>query len=118
MVAPIELPVITLREAMAEKLRAALTRRNPAIRDLYDLDYAVRNLDLQLNDEDLITLVREKLAVPGNPSPEFGPERLAEFRGQVNQRLKPVLRDQDFAAFDLERISNQLLRMAARLASP
>ena len=35
---------ISLDEAMAEKVRAALTRRTPAIRDLYDIWYAKKTV--------------------------------------------------------------------------
>ena len=38
-VAPVEVPVLSCRESYAEKLRAALTRREPAIRDFYDIDH-------------------------------------------------------------------------------
>ena len=31
-------------EALTEKFRAALSRREPAIRDFFDIDYAVRRL--------------------------------------------------------------------------
>lgn len=59
-------------EAMAEKLRAALSRRDVAIRDYYDVDHAVR-------------------------------------------RLRPVLRDPDFAEFDLDRAFATVLEVAAAL---
>ena len=42
-VAPVEVPVLSCRETYAEKLRAALTRREPAIRDFYDIDHGVRS---------------------------------------------------------------------------
>jgi hypothetical protein len=39
---PIFVSVLSFRETYAEKFRAAITRRDPAIRDYYDIDYAVR----------------------------------------------------------------------------
>ena len=42
-VAPVEVPVLSCRETYAEKLRAASTRREPAIRDFYDIDHGVRS---------------------------------------------------------------------------
>lgn len=54
-------------------------------------------------DEDFLELVRLKLAVPGNESVNVGPDRLAQLRGQIDGRLKPVLRRKDFQGFDLGR---------------
>ncbi len=39
--APVSVLAISLKEAYAEKTRAALTRRDPAIRDFFDLDNAI-----------------------------------------------------------------------------
>jgi hypothetical protein len=58
--------VLSLREAYAEKLRAALMRDEPAIRDFFDVDQAISAGRLDLTDSRLIQLVREKLSVPGN----------------------------------------------------
>ena len=66
MLTPFALPCISREEAMAEKLRAALSRREVAIRDFYDIDYALRRLDLDPREPSLIELVRQKLSVPGN----------------------------------------------------
>jgi predicted nucleotidyltransferase component of viral defense system len=40
-VAPMKVPALSCHETYAEKLRAALTRREPAIRDFYDIDHGV-----------------------------------------------------------------------------
>jgi len=90
------LMTLTLKEAYAEKLRAALSRRGPAIRDFYDIDYAVTNLHLDLKDARLIEFVIEKLKVPGNDAIDISPSRKAELRDQLDTQLKPVLRPQDF----------------------
>ena len=55
-VKPFAVRVLSAREAYAEKLRAALSRRDPAIRDFFDLDhaFAVGNVsasDATLNDQ-------------------------------------------------------------------
>ena len=83
----------SLQEAMAEKLRAALSRRDVAIRDFYDLHHAVVHLGLDLRGGALVQLVRQKLAVPGNPPVDLSPERLAALHKQLDTRLRPVLRD-------------------------
>lgn len=90
-------------EAYAEKLRAALSRRDAAIRDFFDVDYAVRTGVLEVDDHRLLSLVRAKLAVPGNTPVDVSPARLATLRQQLDANLRPVLRPGDFAAFDLDR---------------
>mgnify|MGYP001571684642 CR=1 FL=1 len=106
------LACISKTEAMAEKLRASLTRREAAIRDFYDIDYAVRKHEVRTEDADLIALVRQKLAVPGNDSINVGPDRLTELRGQLDSRLKPVLRERDFMEFDLDRAYKIVAQLA------
>ena len=103
---------ISKTEAMAEKVRAALTRREAAIRDFYDLDYTGRKLELRMEDVELTALVKQKLAVPGNDSVNIGADRLAELRGQLDTRLRPVLREQDFVKFDLDRAYKMVVQMA------
>ena len=108
-------PCISVAEAMAEKLRAALSRRDVAIRDFYDLHHAVAHLGLDLNDGALIRLVRQKLAVPGNPPVDLGPGRLAALRSQRDTRLRPVLRDRDLSGFDIEAAIRIVTGVAERL---
>lgn len=52
---------LSLAETYAEKIRAALSRTAPAIRDFFDLDFAVRNDVLTLDDPSLIQLAAAKL---------------------------------------------------------
>ncbi len=114
-IAPFPLACVARHEAMAEKLRAALSRREVAIRDFYDVDHAVRRLGLQLQDADLIELVRQKLAVPGNDPVDVSTARLAALKQQVQSELKPVLRAPDFAEFDLERVFAIVAELAQRV---
>ncbi|MBI4633814.1 MAG: nucleotidyl transferase AbiEii/AbiGii toxin family protein [Deltaproteobacteria bacterium] len=99
----IPVPCISWNEAMAEKLRAALSRREAAIRDFYDIDYAVRKRDFLPLETAMTELVRQKLAVPCNEPVDISPERLATLRQQLHAELKTVLREKDFREFDLER---------------
>ena len=94
---------LSYQETMAEKLRAALTRRDVAIRDFFDVDYAVRNGALDIGDRALLDLLRRKLQVPGTAPLDVSPDRIGQLRGQLEAELRPVLREQDFAQFDLER---------------
>jgi hypothetical protein len=112
LVPPIALRCISRMEAFAEKFRAALSRREVAIRDFYDIDYAVRRLDLRPGDPALVGLVRQKLAVPGNDPVDISESRLAALRQQLEPQLKPVLRNRDFADFDLDRAIRTVAEMA------
>jgi predicted nucleotidyltransferase component of viral defense system len=94
---------ISRSEAMAEKLRAALSRPEVAIRDFFDIVYAVRNFGFNPLEATIIEMVRQKLAVPGNEPVDVSPDRLASLRQQLDSQLKPVLRMADFVAFDLDR---------------
>lgn len=107
---------ITALEAMAEKFRAALTRRDVAIRDFYDLDYAARHLSMDFASPSLIAMVREKLAIPGNPPVDVGGERMSKLRRQVEPKLKTVLREKDFGDFVLDRAIGLVTEMASRIA--
>jgi predicted nucleotidyltransferase component of viral defense system len=103
MVRVLPIPCISRSEAMAEKLRAALSRREVAIRDFFDIDYAVRNFGFNPLEANIIEMVRQKLAVPDNEPVDVSPDRLASLRQQLDSQLKPVLRVDDFVAFDLDR---------------
>ncbi len=107
---------ITMEEAMAEKFRAAMSRRDAAIRDFYDLDYAVSHLGLDPTDPLLIEMVRRKLNIPGNSPVDVGAQRLADLKRQLNTRLRMVLRDKEFQAFDLDQAFGLVTAMAERLA--
>ncbi len=115
MLSALPIPCISVKEAMAEKLRAALSRREAAIRDFFDIDYAVRRLGLQPQNSAMAELVRQKLAVPGNDPVDISETRLAALRRQVDSQLKPVLREKDFSEFNLERAFSTVVKMAAVL---
>jgi hypothetical protein len=91
------------RETYCEKLQAALTRREPAIRDFYDIDHGVRSGRLRTNDPRVIGLVCSKLVVPGNNPIDISDVRHQVLKKQVQSQLRPVLREADYAAFDLDR---------------
>lgn len=113
MVSGFPLPCLSMNEALAEKLRAALSRREAAIRDFYDIDYAIRKMDLRPLAADMVSLVRQKLAVSGNDPIDVSEARLAALRQQLDSQLKPVLRTKDMAEFDLERAFKAVAAVAA-----
>ncbi len=113
-VPPLAVRCIAKAEAFAEKFRAALSRREVAARDFFDLDYAVRKLGLRADEAELIGLVRQKLAIRGNDPVDVSEKRQAELRQQVEPQLRAVLRREDFAEFDVERAFRLVADMAIR----
>jgi predicted nucleotidyltransferase component of viral defense system len=107
----LRLASISKRECYAEKFRAALTRPEPAIRDFFDIDYAVARMNLNPEEKALIALVQRKLAVPGNILQELNEERLRALGVQLETELKPVLRKGDYEKFDLDRALRILREM-------
>jgi len=112
LVPDIDLTTLSMKEAIAEKLRAALTRLEPAIRDFFDIDYLVSQHKVDLSDEHLIILLGEKLKVPGNSPIDLSPARKDKLKTQINTELKPVLRPVDFESFDLDRAFDIVARMS------
>jgi len=106
---------LSLDEAYAEKIRAALTRTELAIRDFYDIDYAVRRMGIDLSGESLLDVVRKKMAVPGNDpvNLELSPKEM--LKAQLNTELKPILREQDFLQFDLDRAFNLVAEVRSKV---
>jgi predicted nucleotidyltransferase component of viral defense system len=111
----VALPCISLVEAMAEKFRAALTRRDVAIRDFYDIDHAVRNSGLNPLQPELLELIAGKLDVPGNGAIDVSDTRLQALHLQLDTQLKPVLRSQDFSRFALDRTFDVVRAVAGEL---
>ena len=107
--------VLSLHETYAEKARAALTRNPPAIRDIFDIDEAVRNNRLNLIAPPFLHLVKQKLAVPGNAPLDTSPTRRRTLEGQLETHLKPVLRKSDYEVFDVERAIAEVEKLAAMI---
>ena len=103
LVTDIDVITLTMEEAIAEKLRAALTRLEPAIRDFFDIDYLVSQRKIDLTDQHLLQLVAKKLKIPENPPVDLSSARKDKLKTQINTELKPVLRSSDFESFNLER---------------
>ena len=114
-VAPVEVPVLSCRETYAEKLRAALTRRDPAIRDFYDIDHGVRSGRINTSDRRLIELVRSKLATPGNDPIDVSEGKRETLTRQIQAQLRPVLREADATVFDLDRAFGIVAQVASAL---
>ena len=98
---PFKVGAMTLQEAYAEKTRAAITRKKPAIRDFFDLFHAVRKKGLNTQGPDFLGMVKAKMDVPGNEPFDLSEGRKQELSRQLEGQLKPVLRPSDFDGFNL-----------------
>ena len=101
-----------MKEAYAEKVRATLSRKEPAIRDLFDLFHAVRKMKLDLDDHDFLIMVKQKLNVPGNTPIDISLEYKRELNRQLEGQLRPVLRPADFDSFNM----NEAFELIGRIA--
>jgi predicted nucleotidyltransferase component of viral defense system len=102
--APVDVRVLCRTEAYAEKIRAALTRREPAIRDFFDIHHAVQQALFDHRHQQFLDLVAVKLGVDGNEPVDLSPGKGVILRGQIEAQLRPVLRTRDYDAFDLQRV--------------
>lgn len=107
--------VMNVEEAFAEKVRAALTRREPAIRDFYDLQLAVDSKKVDLFDPGFLEMVTAKLIVPGNDPVNISTERKVELDRQLETQLKPVLRTQDFDKFNFDHAYQMVVEIATKI---
>ena len=90
---------LSLKETYSEKIRAALSRREPAIRDIFDIDYAIKK---QLIDiKDITPMVKYKLNVL-NRKIDLSNDRKKEFLYQIQTDLKPVLLQKDCEDFNFQ----------------
>ncbi len=101
-----------MKEAYAEKVRAALTRTKPAIRDLFDLFYAVHKMRMDIDAPDFLTMVKKKLDVPGNTPVHISSEYMRELNRQLEGQLRPVLRPTDFDRFKMNEAFELILSIA------
>jgi predicted nucleotidyltransferase component of viral defense system len=110
---PITVRALSLREAYAEKMRAALTRRAPAIRDFFDLDNAIRKGLLEHRAPEFLELVLRKLDVTED-LPDLSTARAEMLARQIEAQLKPVLRAADYEGFVLDRVVDLLRAVLAQ----
>lgn len=97
---------LSWKEAVAEKLKAAISRKDVAIRDYYDLWY-IAEFGFDFYDKNFIKLFKRKLAdegYTGDYKENFGlgVDKLSFLRKQIDNLLKPVIRSGEI--FDLDRV--------------
>ena len=97
---------LTLKEAVAEKLKAAITRKDLAIRDYYDL-WFISESAFDFKDKYFLSIFKKKLEEEkyrGDYSHNFGLDQKAVelLRGQIEAQLIPVIRAGE--GFDLDKV--------------
>jgi len=108
---------LSIEELFAEKFRAALSRREPAIRDYFDVFYAMHNLDINFESDSFLTLVKEKLSIPQNDPISISKIRKKQLQNQIDTELKPVLRAKDFEQFEFELVYSLVERVALKISN-
>lgn len=99
---------LSLNETVAEKLKAATTRKDPVIRDYYDLYYIMR-ADMDFTSKLFGSLFKKKLDYEGYRKDfrvNFGlnDKKIALLEQQIESDLTPVIRIGE--KFDLKKVFN------------
>lgn len=102
---------LTLKEAYAEKLRATLTRKKLAVRDIYDMHHAVENKIIDIYDESFITLAVQKISSQKTLLIPQSKDLQTEMLKFLDLQLKPVLRSNDYDKFDFTKAWALLLKL-------
>ena len=83
--------VLSESEAYAEKVRAALTRTIPAIRDFYDI-FAIKKRGFDLLDKSFIDLVRMKISFDNKAGISLKELKKSELKARIPTELDGVLK--------------------------
>jgi predicted nucleotidyltransferase component of viral defense system len=97
---------LSWKEAVAEKLKAAISRKDVAIRDYYDL-WHIAESGFDFYDKKFIKLFKRKVTdegYTGDYKKDFGlgADKLSFLRKQIDDLLMPVIRSGE--TFDLDRV--------------
>lgn len=111
LVQPFAVKCYSLEEAYAEKTRAALTREKSAIRDFFDIHYALKHNIISLTDQNLIKLIRDKLSASNDKLIDFDDERVNFLTNRIKTELDPTLQHDANSDFNL----NQVIKLLEAL---
>jgi predicted nucleotidyltransferase component of viral defense system len=95
----IESLVLCKEEAFAEKMRAALTRRQPAIRDFFDVE-KIFSSGFNMFDESFMKLVKDKLSFDSSSTIDLNLEKRKILESQIATELKSVLKSNEIFNID------------------
>lgn len=114
-VAPIVITALSLKESYAEKTRAALCRKKLAIRDFYDLDYALTNRLIDLEEKTLISLIKKKIDRETHIHDLTDPTVTGFLSTKIKNELEPTLKQSNISKFNLLRIVEKLSALTTTL---
>ncbi len=106
---------LSRQEAYAEKTRAALCRKKLAIRDFYDLDYAITHNLIDISSGAFTALVKKKIHHETHFHDFTDPEIIKFLKFKIKGELEPTLKRSGIAGFHLERITKNLLDLSVRI---
>ena len=104
-----EVNCLDLNELIAEKIRAAATRRLIAPRDFYDIDYVLRN-GFEIDSPALMDLLQKKLA-EDNAAPDLSKysinlgrteDEIRDMKSRIKEELFDVLTTDERKCFDID----------------
>lgn len=96
------------QEAYAEKTRAALCRKELAIRDYYDLDYASINRLIDFENDAFLALVKKKVRHETTFHDFNNPVTIRYLQNKITAELEPTLKKDGIVDFNLHRILARL----------
>jgi len=118
MVEPFTVIGLNSQETYAEKTRAALCRRELAIRDYYDLDYATMKGIIDFENEAFLSLVKKKVQHEVCFHNFKEPAVIRYLQAKIKSELEPTLKQHGIADFNLDRILAQLTVLSKIVVSP
>lgn len=98
---------LSFKEAVAEKLKAAITRKDVAIRDYFDL-WHIAQAKFDFHDKHFVLIFKKKLADEGHSKKEYkqnfglSEETIKQLYAQIETDLLPVIRAGE--QFDLDKV--------------
>lgn len=107
---------LSFKEAVAEKLKAAITRKDVAIRDYFDL-WHIAQAKFDFHDKHFVSIFKKKLADEGHSKKEYNhnfglsEEVAKQLYAQIEPNLLPVIRAGE--QFDLDKVFSLFNRILA-----
>lgn len=96
------------KEAYAEKVSAALNATRLAIRDYFDIDYAIKNKHINFTDTEFINYIQTKVAKDENDLIQFDDTTVRRLENKIVKELEPTLRKKDIGQFNLHEVIEKL----------
>ncbi|MFI4938433.1 MAG: nucleotidyl transferase AbiEii/AbiGii toxin family protein [Candidatus Berkiellales bacterium] len=115
LVSPFPVLCYSKKEAYAEKIRAAFCRQQTAIRDFYDIAYALDKNIINLQDDDFLDTVRSKIKSQEKNYRPLTTQKIQLLHNQMLPELFPTLRYSDYNNFDLDKILQTLHEFSERI---